>query len=151
MVNATSSIGASAYLIPSNQTQELSDEQKTCLEAVLFQYDSENLSDNDASEIVQSIKELDVRIGVVLGEALTEAGIDSKALRDQAGDPEGAGGPGGAAALMVRRAVEMAQQVSMKPLLKSLKASWKRLKTMTTPLTRPFQERLALQLEEAGI
>ncbi len=78
-------------------SQSLNDTEKQKLSDLLANYDTEDLSDEQAKEIVDGIKELDIAPGRGLAEALGTAGIDARALAEQAGlgAPGGRGGPGG--------------------------------------------------------
>lgn len=70
----------------------MSTAQKQGLEDALSNYDVENLSDEDAASLVEAIKALEIQPGAELAAALGEAGIDARALAEQAGIvPEGAG------------------------------------------------------------
>lgn len=86
---------------------KMSSEQSEALQKILSDYDVDNISDEDAKNITDSIKELGISPGKELGAVLTEAGIDPQGLAEQAGlgkpqkgggggqqpPPPGAGGP----------------------------------------------------------
>lgn len=76
----------------SQNSSGLSDAQKTGLTEALAKIDVENISDEDATALVSAITELGVEAGRDLTSFLGGAGIDAKALGDQAG---AAGPPGG--------------------------------------------------------
>lgn len=91
------------------QSSKLTEQQGQKLNEFLTNYDSSNLSENDAKEIVSQIKELGIKAGSSLATALETNGIDAKGLAELAGvqGAEGAkpsgpppgggkGGPGGA-------------------------------------------------------
>jgi len=70
---------------------KLTDEQKTAAEEILAQYDPEALSEEDAEEIRQQLREAGIAPSRDLKSVLEEAGFDTEQLR-----PQGPGGPGGA-------------------------------------------------------
>lgn len=78
-------------------SQSLNDTEKQKLSDLLANYDTESLSDEQAKEIVDGIKELDITPGRGLSEALGNVGIDARALAEQAGlrAPGGNVGPSG--------------------------------------------------------
>lgn len=89
------------------QSSKLTEQQGQKLNEFLTNYDSANLSEDDAKEIVSQIKELGIKSGSSLATALEENGIDAKGLAELAGvkgaesarpngGPPGGGGPGGA-------------------------------------------------------
>lgn len=69
---------------------KLTDEQKTAAEEILAQYDPEALSEEDAEEIRQQLREAGIAPSRDLKSVLEEAGFDAEQLR-----PQGPGGPGG--------------------------------------------------------
>ncbi|WP_299937059.1 hypothetical protein [uncultured Pelagimonas sp.] len=80
----------------------LSSDQKQGLDDVLSNYDTKNLSYDDAKAVVEAIKELGVRPGHGLAQALNGLGIDARELAQKAGlgapgegDLGGGKGPGG--------------------------------------------------------
>jgi hypothetical protein len=89
------------------QSSKLTEQQGQKLTEFLTNYDSDNLTENDAKEIVSQIKELGIKSGSGLTSVLEENGIDAKGLAEMAGvqgaegarpsgGPPGGGGPGGA-------------------------------------------------------
>jgi hypothetical protein len=89
MLQSMSSMGYNTQNTQSNQTFQLknalSTEQSEKLSASLSNYDTKNLTTEDALKIVAEIKELGIREGAGLESALSEAGIDAQALAEQAG------------------------------------------------------------------
>jgi hypothetical protein len=88
------------------QSSKLTEQQGQKLTELLTNYDADNLSENDAKEIVSQIKELGIKPGSGLASALETSGIDAKGLAELAGiqgaegakpsgGPPGGGGPGG--------------------------------------------------------
>ncbi|KIN68591.1 hypothetical protein [Sulfitobacter donghicola] len=87
-------------------TQKLSDTQGQQLTGILSEYDAENLTEDDAKNIVSQIEEAGINAGSALTSALSDAGIDAKELGSMAGvggagrpsgpPPGGGGGPRGA-------------------------------------------------------
>ncbi len=101
-------------LSPGQMTQSslqggrLTDEQGQKLTDVLSQYDSKNLTNDDAKSLVAQIKEIGISSKSGLAQALDASGIDPRKLMAQAGQagqggtdgppsggPPGGGGPGG--------------------------------------------------------
>lgn len=78
----------------SRQAQSLTDAQLETISSVLANYDSENLSQDDAQSIVESFKEAGIEPGSALESAMKEEGFDAKEVGDLAG-MGGPGGPGG--------------------------------------------------------
>lgn len=87
--------GLNSIVNNSQQGMKLTEEQNQKLTNFLSNYNSDNLSDGDAKEIISQIKELGITPGSGLASVLTEAGMDVKGLAEQAGigGPSGAGGP----------------------------------------------------------
>ena len=84
--------GAVSSMYAAAPTQNaLTDEQTQGLDDLLSEYDTEDLSDAEAEEIVAGISELDITPGKELASALAGYGIDARELGDQAGveRPEG--------------------------------------------------------------
>ncbi len=83
MVN---SIGTTSQM-PQMQRQQIamSSEKKEQVQEVLSQFDSENLSANDASSITESFKELGIAANLELKELMTESGFDAENIGEMAG------------------------------------------------------------------
>jgi len=84
----------------SSNTRSLNNTQQQGLTEALSNYDTDNLSDDDAKSLVSDIQDLGIQKGHALTEALSDAGIDANQLAEQAGiagrdKPTGPGGPGG--------------------------------------------------------
>ncbi|MEP2642784.1 hypothetical protein [Roseobacter sp.] len=91
-----SSISTASMFQRTTQSSILTEEQSTKLTKALTEYDTENLSDDDAKALVSTIKELGIAPSAGLAKALSEAGIDARELAEQAGiSGGGPGGPGG--------------------------------------------------------
>ncbi|MEP4198825.1 MAG: hypothetical protein ABJL99_24640 [Aliishimia sp.] len=93
-------IGGAGF--PPSQAQKpvkMTEEQGQKLADLLSQYDAENLSDEDAEDIVSQIKELGIEPGAGLATGLADAGFDARGLAEQAGiagnGPPGGGPPDG--------------------------------------------------------
>jgi len=80
--NLAVSYGSQSY---QTNTSTITKQQSEVLGSVLANYDAKNLSDTDAEEIVSQIKELGIKEGSGLTNALSEAGIDAQVLAEQAG------------------------------------------------------------------
>lgn len=78
-------------------SSKLSETESQQLTEILSNYNTEELSDDDAKTLVSRIQEIGIETGVGLANALNEAGIDAKELGTQAGvgGPKGANGPPG--------------------------------------------------------
>lgn len=89
--------GLSGYQQPQHQTTKITEQQGKDLTEFLSEYDAENLSDENAKEIVAKIQDLGIVPGAGLASVLSEAGVDARGLAEQAGisGPSGAGGPPG--------------------------------------------------------
>lgn len=74
---------------------KLTDEQKTAAEEILAQYDPENVSEEDAEEIRQQLRDAGIAPSRDLKALLEEAGFDAEQFRPQGpgGGPEGAPPP----------------------------------------------------------
>lgn len=95
MMQAMSATGYSNTMF--QQSSKLTDEQAEGLTEILENYDSSDLSDDDAKDLVDQIKELGITAGSDLTSALSDVGIDARSLAEQAGIG-GASGPGGTGA-----------------------------------------------------
>ncbi len=98
MIQGSMSAGIASSLF--QQSTKISDEQAEKLTDFLSNYDTNDLSDDDAKDIVSQIKELGISPSSDLTSALGDAGINAKDLAEQAGiggasGPGGSGGPGG--------------------------------------------------------
>lgn len=67
------------------QSTKMTDEQTDKLAEFLSNYDTENLSDDDAQAIVREVKGLGITAGADLASALGDAGISAQDLAEQAG------------------------------------------------------------------
>ncbi|SNR61416.1 hypothetical protein [Puniceibacterium sediminis] len=99
MINSATNSGV--MLSQNRQNSPLTQNQSTKLAETLSRYDADNLSDDDAKALVTSIRELGIKAGSGLADALGAAGIDAGDLAQKAGiggpggPPGGKGGPGG--------------------------------------------------------
>lgn len=75
-----------------SKSSSLSTEQKALIEEVLSQYDSESLSADDATAIVEAFKEAGIQPSSGLQSAMSTAGFDAKEVGDLAGVGKGGGG-----------------------------------------------------------
>ena len=93
MMNAISGFSQATQGFQVNRA--VTEEQSQKLTEFLTEYDTSNLSEEDATEIVAQVKELGINPGAGLADVLGASGIDAKALAEQAGlgKAAGAGGP----------------------------------------------------------
>lgn len=125
----------------------LTAEQKTALNDVIAKYDASDLSDDDAKALVEEISELGVSKGDDLTAALTDAGIDPKALAEQAGIGRGEGPPPPpATALGGSKGPESEEVKTLLSIVESLRES-----TEENGTEEFFGSLLAEALQEAGI
>jgi hypothetical protein len=85
------SIGSSTsmQLPPMRTQQSLSTEQEALIAETLSKYDTENLSEEDAASIVETLKEAGIEPSRSLEQALSNEGVDAKEL----GEMANVGGP----------------------------------------------------------
>lgn len=81
----------------SSSSSSLTEDQSSTLTDVLSGYDSENLTEAEAQEIVTALSEAGIEPGAALEEAMSEAGFDAQSVGDLAGveGPQGAEGMSG--------------------------------------------------------
>ncbi len=143
-----SSIGGMTPQMIAPPTQSLSEEQETGLQDILSNYDTDNISDEDAAEIVSGIQELGIQPGKALGDALGTAGINARDLASQAGiapkGPPPPGGPGGGQGGGQTGGVNEAAVEVLESVLEALESD-----ELTS--ADEFQAYLQEQLEEAGL
>ncbi|KZN66886.1 hypothetical protein N478_18845 [Pseudoalteromonas luteoviolacea S4060-1] len=82
MIDAVSNSQNMSFGRPQNQ---LSLEQTDTIKATLEQFDSQNLSEEDAKSIVETFKEAGIKPGKALAEQMSELGFDAKAVGELAG------------------------------------------------------------------
>lgn len=81
---------------PQQRTQQsLSNDQQSLIEETIAQYDIENLTEDEAKNIVQTFAEAGIRPGQAMEDAIAQAGGDAKEIGDIAGaqGPKGNGPP----------------------------------------------------------
>lgn len=91
MINATSANAALQYR---PQSQALTSDQSSKLTEILSKYDAKNVSQTDAKSIALQVKDLGIKQGKALAEAMQTQGFDAKSIGDMAA-PEKAGGKTG--------------------------------------------------------
>lgn len=85
MISSVSS-GMQMSKMQSQVTQvKISEDQKQQLQSVLEDFSVDNLNSEDATSIVESIKELGISPGRELETLLAESGFDAKSIGDMAG------------------------------------------------------------------
>lgn len=95
-IQGTGSLGGIDSFPPPPQSRPLTDDQKSLVQSTLAEHDAENLTADDAREILDTFRQAGIRPGRELRQAIQDAGFDEKKLLDLA-RPEGApeGGPQG--------------------------------------------------------
>lgn len=84
---------SSSYMPQIQRTeQSLSSEQLTTLSDTLGKFDPDNLSEQDALSIVETLSEAGIQPGKAMEEAMAEAGFDAKSIGDLA-NVQGGGNP----------------------------------------------------------
>lgn len=83
-----SSVAQSGFASPSNGTA-LNTTQSESLLALLSNYDSKNISQSDAKDIVSSIREIGIKSGKGLGDLLNQTGFKPRELAQKAGLRQG--------------------------------------------------------------
>lgn len=73
----------------SNSSASLSEEQSSLISETLSNYDPDNLSEADATSIVESFAEAGISPSVAFADALAESGFDAKSIGDLAGVSKG--------------------------------------------------------------
>lgn len=84
-MNISHNISASAQAPLPERNQGLSHTQSSKLEYVLSNYDAAALTDTDAIEIVEKIRDIGITSGQALGHFLAESGFDANEIADKAG------------------------------------------------------------------
>lgn len=87
-IQGAASMGGIGSFSPPPRSHPLTDEQKSLVQSTLAEYDSENLTADDAKKILNTFREAGIRPGKELRQAIEDAGFDEKQLLDLAG-PEG--------------------------------------------------------------
>lgn len=92
------SIGASSQVSPMmrpQQSQTLTEDQKSTISSLLSGYDADSLTEDDAISITTALKEAGIRPGQGLAEAISNEGFDAEAIGSLAAPfhANGMGGP----------------------------------------------------------
>jgi hypothetical protein len=69
------------------QNVELTEDQKSTIEDILSQYDSSNLTEEDAKSIFDAFRDAGIPPGSAMKEAVEEAGFDLEKFKPQGGPP----------------------------------------------------------------
>lgn len=95
-IQGTGPLGGIGSFPPPPQSRPLTDDQKSLVQSTLAEHDAENLTADDAREILDTFRQAGIRPGRELRQAIQDAGFDEKKLLDLA-RPEDApeGGPQG--------------------------------------------------------
>tara|TARA_X000001388_G_C2146755_1_gene90850 strand:+ start:11 stop:433 length:423 start_codon:yes stop_codon:yes gene_type:complete len=70
---------------PRGEGATLTDEQTDTVNSILSSYDADNLTESDAQEIAEQLKEAGINPGKSLSSVMNDAGFDSKNIADLAG------------------------------------------------------------------
>ncbi|MFK2821959.1 hypothetical protein ACH5BK_03140 [Arcobacter sp. YIC-80] len=96
MIDSLSALGSYSYTSQStnkNTSESLSLEQQETIQNILSNYDSSNLTNADASDIVNAFKEANIQPSKSFENTLDSLGFDAKQIGDLAGvTPHGQGG-----------------------------------------------------------
>lgn len=87
MISSVTGTGGAMPPPPMQQSssQALSDDQKTTIADILADYDSDNLTAETASSLVDALTEAGIQPGAALAEELADAGFDAREIGDLAG------------------------------------------------------------------
>ncbi len=91
-IQGAGSMGGIGSFHSAPPSRPLTDEQKSLVQSTLSEYDAENLTAEDAKEILSTFREAGIRPGKELRQAISDAGFDEKSLMELA-RPEGAPEP----------------------------------------------------------
>lgn len=92
------SIGASSQgppMMRPQQSQNLTEDQKSTISSVLSEYDADSLTEEDAISITSALKDAGIRPGQGLAEAISDEGFDAEEIGSLAAPSQakGMGGP----------------------------------------------------------
>jgi hypothetical protein len=95
-IQGSSSLAGLGRLGNFPKPEPLTDDQKSQVQSILSEYDSDNLTADDAKAIFKAFRKAGIN-GAGLKEAIEATGFDAEKLRSLAGadGPQGPGGPGG--------------------------------------------------------
>ncbi len=77
------SIGTSSHgsqMMKHQQSQNLTEDQKSTISSVLSEYDADSLTEDDAISIISALKEAGIGPGKDLAEAISNEGFDAEAI-----------------------------------------------------------------------
>ncbi len=156
MMNSVNGMMPAAMMPQMSQVQEeaMTDEQTEGLDALLSDYDLEDLSDDDASSIVSGISDLGIAPTEELAAVLSEYGVDAKGLAEQAGTrPPPPPPPADTETEDDTSGVDEAALEVLTSVLEELSASEETDETDEVEDTsaETLKDLLALRLEEAGL
>lgn len=69
---------------PPRAEQRLNEEQQSLISETLSQYDSENMTENDALSIVESFSQAGIQPGLALEKSMSDLGFDAKNIGELA-------------------------------------------------------------------
>lgn len=90
-INSNTSIAPPPPPRSSGGNDSLTDEQQTLLSETLSDYDAENLTADDASNIIEALSEAGIKPGAGLEAAMSELGFDAKSIGELGGAQAGNG------------------------------------------------------------
>lgn len=74
---------------PPKSEQSLTTDQQSLISATLSEFDTDNLSEEDALSIIETFSQANIQPGAALEKALSSAGFDAKSIGDLANVSEG--------------------------------------------------------------
>lgn len=92
-INSIQNSSAAYGMHEPRRSQPLTDDQKSQVKDILSQFDSENLTQEDAKSIFTAFREAGIQPGRDLAQTITDAGFDAEQIRTLA-RPEGGRPPG---------------------------------------------------------
>ena len=78
---------------PPRSEQNLTSDQQSLISETLSEFDTENLSQEDALSIIETFSQANIQPGAALEKALTSAGFDAKSIGELANVSEGSRPP----------------------------------------------------------
>tara|TARA_B110000438_G_C15570598_1_gene545215 strand:- start:225 stop:764 length:540 start_codon:yes stop_codon:yes gene_type:complete len=89
----TTNLGSSMPPPPARTEQSLTADQQSLISETLSEFDTENLSQEDALSIIETFSQANIQPGAALEKALSSAGFDAKSIGELANVSEGSRPP----------------------------------------------------------